>query len=117
MSVSGVDASVNSKIRAEFSYKLKPRPQQQFKTVEEGNIPLGIILGEDELAAGKIRIKEMGLPKGHPEKEGVEVPFNSLIPELQARLARIQSGAVSSLTQQLQDVQVSEAPKTEDAGV
>ncbi|CAL5874550.1 uncharacterized protein PFLUO_LOCUS8846 [Penicillium psychrofluorescens] len=108
----------NAGIRAEFSYKLKPRPQQQFKTVEDGDIPFGIILGEDELAAGKIRIKEMGLPKGHPEKEGVEVPLGSLIPELQARLARKQSGSVSDLAQQLQDVQVDgETPKTEDAGV
>lgn len=104
-------------IQAEFSYKLKPRPQQQFKTVEDGNIPFGIILGEDELAAGKVRIKEMGLQKGHPEKEGVEVPLGSLIPELQARLLRNQSGTVSGLAQQLQDVRVGETPKTEGASV
>ncbi|KAJ5086760.1 hypothetical protein NUU61_008067 [Penicillium alfredii] len=102
-------------VKAEFSYKLKPKLPQQFKAAEQGGIPFGIILGEEELAAGKVRIKEMGLPDGHPEKEGVEVPLASLVSELQSRLARKQAGAVSSLAEQFQDVQV--APKTEDAGV
>lgn len=81
---------------------MKPKLPQQFKAAEQGAIPFGIILGEEELAAGKCRIKEMGLPDGHPEKEGVEVELSSLVPELQTRLAKKQQGAVSSLAQQLQ---------------
>ncbi|KAJ5393340.1 uncharacterized protein N7487_010981 [Penicillium crustosum] len=93
-------------IKAEFSYKLKPKLPQQFKAAEQGSIPFGIILGEEELAAGKCRIKEMGLPEGHPEKEGVEVELSSLVPELQTRLAKKQQGVVSSLAQQLQGTSV-----------
>lgn len=92
--------------QAEFSYKLKPKLPQQFKAAEQGGIPFAIILGEEELAAGKVRIKEMGLPDGHPEKEGVEVELASLVPELQARLSRKEHGAVASLSQQLQTTQV-----------
>ena len=93
-------------LQAEFSYKLKPKLPQQFKAAEQGGVPFGIILGEEELAAGKVRIKEMGLPDGHPEKEGVEVALASLVPELQSRLAQKESGAISSLSQQLQATQV-----------
>ncbi|KAJ5781742.1 uncharacterized protein N7518_010225 [Penicillium psychrosexuale] len=89
-------------IKAEFSYKVKPKLPQQFKAAEQGAIPFGIILGEDEMAAGKCRIKEMGLPEGHPEKEGVEVEITSLISELRDRLAKKNHGIVSSLAQQLQ---------------
>ncbi|KAJ5138427.1 Histidine-tRNA ligase/ATP phosphoribosyltransferase regulatory subunit [Penicillium bovifimosum] len=93
-------------IKAEFSYKLKPKLPQQFKAAEQGDVPFAIILGEEELAAGKCRIKEMGLPEGHAEKEGVEVEIASLVTELQARLAQKQHGVVSSLAQQLQGMTV-----------
>ena len=89
-----------------MSYKVKPRPQQQFNAVEQGGIPFGVILGEEELAAGKVRIKEMVLQPGHPEKEGVEVELDSIVPELQSRLAKKQSGEVETLAQQLQGTQV-----------
>ncbi|CAG8026690.1 unnamed protein product [Penicillium salamii] len=96
----------NAGIKAEFSYKLKPKLPQQFKAAEQGAIPFGIILGEEELAAGKCRIKEMGLPDGHPEKEGVEVTLDTLVTELQARLAKKQDGVITSLAQQLQGTAV-----------
>lgn len=44
----------------------------------------------------------MGLPDGHPEKEGVEVTIETLVTELKARLAAKQGGLVSSLAEQLQ---------------
>ncbi|KAJ5744443.1 Histidine--tRNA ligase [Penicillium manginii] len=95
-------------IKAEFNYKQKPKLQQQFKAAEDGGIPFGLILGESELAEGKVRIKELGLklPDGHPEKDGVDIELASLIPELKARLEKKQSGSVVSLAQQLQGVQV-----------
>lgn len=85
---------------------MKPKLPQQFKAAEQGDIPFAIILGEEELAAGKCRIKEMGLPEGHAEKEGVEVTLEALVPELQARLAKKQDGVISSLAQQLQGTSV-----------
>ncbi|KAJ6017495.1 histidyl-tRNA synthetase, partial [Penicillium sp. IBT 35674x] len=96
----------NANIKAEFSYKLKPKLPQQFKAAEQGSVPFAVILGEEELAAGKVRIKEMGLPADHPEKEGVEVELASLVAELKSRLAQKQAGVVDSLAQQLQSAQV-----------
>ncbi|KAJ5777856.1 histidyl-tRNA synthetase [Penicillium odoratum] len=96
----------NANIKAEFSYKLKPKLPQQFKAAEQGDVPFAVILGEEELAAGKVRIKEMGLSADHPEKEGVEVELASLVEELKARLAKKQSGAVDKLAEQLQATQV-----------
>ncbi|KAJ5892377.1 hypothetical protein N7504_009068 [Penicillium tannophilum] len=96
----------NANIKAEFSYKLKPKLPQQFKAAEQGSVPFAVILGEEELAAGKVRIKEMGLPADHPEKEGVEVELASLVAELKSRLAQKQTGVVDSLAQQLQSAQV-----------
>jgi hypothetical protein len=49
-------------------------------------VPFAVILGEDEQAQGKVRIKEMGLPEGHPEKDGVLVDLKDLVPEVQRRL-------------------------------
>jgi histidyl-tRNA synthetase len=46
-----------------------------------------VILGEDEQKAGKVKIKEMGLPEGHPEKDGVLVDIKDLTTEIKKRLA------------------------------
>ncbi|GAO18955.1 hypothetical protein UVI_02059360 [Ustilaginoidea virens] len=45
-------------IRAEFSPKVKPKLPQQFKAAE--GVPLGVILGQEELAAGQVRLKVLG---------------------------------------------------------
>ena len=45
-----------------------------------------MILGEDEQAQGKVKIKEMGLPEGHPEKDGVLVNLQDLVAEVKKRL-------------------------------
>ncbi|GAO15392.1 hypothetical protein UVI_02010550 [Ustilaginoidea virens] len=42
-------------IRAEYSAKVKPKPLQQFKA--SMGVPLAVILGPDELAAGQVRLK------------------------------------------------------------
>lgn len=46
------------------------------------------ILGEDEVAQGKVKIKENGLRPDHPEKEGVMVKLSDLVPEVKARIQR-----------------------------
>lgn len=91
-------------VQAEFSYKVKPKLPQQFKAAEQGGVPFAVILGEDEMAAGKVRIKEMGLEDGHPEKEGVLVDLTALPTELKTRLDAKKS--VAGVTQQLEQVTV-----------
>jgi len=73
-------------IRAEFMGKVKPKLPQQFKAAVD--VPLAVILGQDELAAGKVRVKVLGLSDGHPEKEGVLVETEELVTEVQKRLQR-----------------------------
>ncbi|KAF8469088.1 hypothetical protein BDZ91DRAFT_655469 [Kalaharituber pfeilii] len=73
-------------IKAEFSYKVKPKLPAQFKAAEQNGVPFAVILGEDELARGEVKLKELGLPEGHPEKEGVTVSLDNLGLEVQRRI-------------------------------
>lgn len=114
----------NYTLQAEFSYKVKPKLPQQFKAAESNGVPFAVILGEEELKAGKVRIKEMGLEEGHPEKEGVLVDLKTLPEEVKARLAKknnpttgASGTAVTELAQKVEGLNVEAAPKTEDAGV
>lgn len=75
-------------IKAEFAYKLKPKLPAQFKSAEQNGIPFAVILGEDEQAQGKVKIKEMGLPEGHAEKDGILVSLSDLVEEVRKRLRR-----------------------------
>ncbi|GAP91326.2 putative histidyl-tRNA mitochondrial precursor [Rosellinia necatrix] len=74
-------------LSAEFSPKVKPRLPQQFKAAETAGTPLAVIIGEDELKAGKVRVKVMGLPDGHPDKEGKLIEKTDLTAECKKLLA------------------------------
>jgi histidyl-tRNA synthetase len=73
-------------IKAEFTAKVKPKLPQQFKAAETGGVPLAVILGEDELAAGQVRLKVLGLPEGHPDKDGRLVSKDELVAEVKKLL-------------------------------
>lgn len=78
-------------IKAEFSYKVKPKLPQQFKAAEQGDVPLAVILGEDELERGVVKVKRMGIRDAtDEEKEGVEVKVEELVAELKKRLGDIE---------------------------
>jgi histidyl-tRNA synthetase len=79
-------------IKAEFAYKVKPKLPAQFKAAEIGGVPFAVILGEDEQAAGKVKVKELGLPEGHPEKDGVLVDLSGLATDVRKRLERKEKG-------------------------
>lgn len=67
---------------------MKPKVPQQFKAAEANGVPFAIFLGDDEVAQGKVKIKEMGLSEGHPEKEGVLVDLEDMAAEVKTRLDR-----------------------------
>lgn len=79
-------------IKTEFSWKVKPKLPQQFKAAEAGGVPLGVILGEDELAEGKVKLKQMGLSEDNPEREGVIVSREGLVAEVRKRLTKLADG-------------------------
>lgn len=64
----------------------------QFKAADANAVPLAVILGDDELAAGQVRVKQLGLPDGHPDKDGVLVPLVSVAEEVKAALGRLHGG-------------------------
>lgn len=110
-----------AKQQAEFSYKLKPKLPAQFKSADTGGVPFAVILGEDEQAQGKVKIKVMGLPEGHPEKDGVMVDLKDLVSEVRMRLSKKADGdAVGSVAESTNGLSVAEsdrAPTTGDDGV
>lgn len=75
-------------MQTEFLYKIKPKLGNQFNAAEKNGCPLCVVIGEDEMAQGKVKIKEMGLRDGHPEKEGVMVSLDDLVPEVRKRIQR-----------------------------
>lgn len=99
----------NEGIKAEFLHKVKPKLQAQFKAAEVDAVPYAVILGEEEQAAGKVKIKEMGLPEGHAEKDGVMVDIIALPAEIKRRLAEREKG-VSELAYGVGKVGIEETP-------
>ncbi|KAL8714817.1 MAG: hypothetical protein Q9220_001330 [cf. Caloplaca sp. 1 TL-2023] len=85
-------------IKAEFSYKLKPKLPAQFKAADANGVPFAVILGEDEEKAGKVKIKELGLPEGHAEKDGVMVNKPDLAQEVRSRLERQRQSETDAVT-------------------
>jgi histidyl-tRNA synthetase len=83
-------------IKAEFAYKVKPKFDKQFKDAERAGIPFAIILGENELARGEVKLKQMGLPEGDPEKNGIDLPKADVIEELKKRLARLEERSLAA---------------------
>ncbi|KAH6700178.1 histidyl-tRNA synthetase [Verticillium dahliae] len=75
-------------VKTEFLYKVKPKLPPQFKAAESNQAPFAVILGDDEIEKGVVKIKELGLPEGHPHKDGELVDMKNLVPEVQKRLAR-----------------------------
>ena len=101
-------------IKAEFSWKVKPKLPAQFKAAEVNGVPFAVILGDEELAAGKCRIKELGLPEGHPEKDGVMVELENVDQEVKSRLNKegVEASITAGLGGMALDQAASEAPKT-----
>jgi histidyl-tRNA synthetase len=74
-------------IKTEFSYKVKPKLDRQFKQADAAGVPLAIILGEDELKDGKVKIKVLGIKdENDPEKDGILVDRVNMVAEVRKRL-------------------------------
>ena len=84
---------------------MKPKLPAQFKAADVNGVPFAVILGEDEEKAGKVKIKELGLPEGHPEKDGVMVNKTELVQEVRSRLEKAaKTDAVTASLDQLETV-------------
>lgn len=65
---------------------MKPKLDKQFSSAEKNGVPFAVVLGEDEMKEGKVKVKELGLPEGHPEKNGVDVELGRLVEEIKRRI-------------------------------
>ncbi|KAL1872473.1 hypothetical protein VTK73DRAFT_1470 [Phialemonium thermophilum] len=71
-------------VRTEFAPKVKPRLPQQFKAA--GDVPLAVILGQDELAAGQVRLKVLGQGEDDEKDRGRLVAMDDLVSEVKKLL-------------------------------
>jgi histidyl-tRNA synthetase len=72
---------------------------------------MAVVIGEDEVAQGKVKIKEMGLREGHPEKDGVLVNLADIVPEIRQRLKR--KANLDQLVQEAEGLRVVDGIKGE----
>jgi histidyl-tRNA synthetase len=68
-------------VKAEFLYDLNPKPKKQMDFALDNGIPLILWLGEDEMAKGIVKIKDM------IKREEVEVPRENMLQEVQRLIA------------------------------
>lgn len=73
---------------------------------------LTLVRYQDELAQGKAKFKEMGLPEDHPLKEGELISLDNLIEEVQTRLARKEQ--LDRITEQAEGLKVVDGIKGEE---
>lgn len=71
----------DSGINAEHSYKSNPKLLAQLQHCEEGGIPFAVVLGEDEISRGVVKVREVAT------RAEVEVPRAELIAHLKSRLS------------------------------
>jgi histidyl-tRNA synthetase len=73
-------------ICTEYVLKEKPKLPAQFKEGDRIGAPVAVIFGEEEIEKGEVKVKEMGLPEGHPEKDGVPVKIEEMAKYIQGKL-------------------------------
>ncbi|KAI9012597.1 histidyl-tRNA synthetase [Phycomyces nitens] len=78
------DAGIN----ASFLFKNKPKLDKQWMACEKDQIPLAIIIGEDELNRGEIRVKDMRA-KDMTQGGGVMVKRDEMIEDIKSRLLNL----------------------------
>ncbi|CAD6977077.1 unnamed protein product, partial [Tilletia controversa] len=85
-------------IKAEFLYKVKPKPAAQFTAIERDATPLAVLLAPDEWAQGTVRVKEQ---RGKDSEEGAGkgevVSVEELVEYLRAKIASMKFGILMVL--------------------
>lgn len=75
-----------------FSPDTKPRTDKQFKEVEKLGAAISVILGEDEVKSGKLKVKVNGLmDENDPRKTGITIERGELVNEVGKTLKELNS--------------------------
>lgn len=75
-------------IKAEFSYKVKPKLQQQFDTCDKDQTPLTVIVGPKELEQGLVRVRRQVGKEGQTG-EGEPVKRDEVVEYLKQQIAQL----------------------------
>ncbi|CCG81927.1 Histidyl-tRNA synthetase [Taphrina deformans PYCC 5710] len=73
-------------IKTEFLYKKKPNLRQQFDAAEKGGVPVGVILGEQEIQDGTVKIKPLGTGESN---EGETVKRSEMVGKIRQLLTSL----------------------------
>ena len=79
-------------------YKKKVNPRKQFDAAEKVGCPLAVILGRQEFADGKIRVKELGTGQ---TDEGDLVPIDDVVKEVRKHLYSLNDDGVDEVSRLL----------------
>jgi histidyl-tRNA synthetase len=77
----------NASIESEYVYKAKVNPRKQFDAADKSGASVAVILGKEEFAEGKVRVKRLG-----PEfanDDGEIVPLEQVVEKVQEKLSEI----------------------------
>lgn len=73
-------------IKTEFLHKKKPNLRVQFEAAEKAGVPVGVILGEQELKEGTVKIKALGTGESN---DGDSVKRSELVEKLRELLQKV----------------------------
>lgn len=74
-------------IKATYMFKVKPKILKQFEMCDKEQIPLCIIIGEDELAKGELKVKDMKV-KDESQGGGINIKRSEMVDYIKERLGR-----------------------------
>jgi len=77
-------------VRAEHSYKKSPKMLNQLQYCEEQGIPYAIVIGESEIAAGIVKLRDIST------RQEVEVSRADMLPTVRSKLNISNTGTTSS---------------------
>lgn len=77
-------------IKTEFLYKKKPNLRVQFEAAEKAGVPIGVILGEQEVQDGTVKIKLLGTGESN---DGETVKRTDMVEKIQALLEQVSVSA------------------------
>ncbi|KAI9485031.1 histidyl-tRNA synthetase [Zychaea mexicana] len=75
----------DNNIKASFMFKNKPKLEKQWAMCEKDQIPFAVIIGQDELDAKQVRLKDMRI-KDKAQGGGIMLQRADLVKELKTRL-------------------------------
>ncbi|KAK5071777.1 Cytoplasmic and mitochondrial histidine tRNA synthetase [Lithohypha guttulata] len=94
-------------ISAKTMHKEKAKLPAQFKKADSKGARIGVILGEDEIRNGQVKVKIMGLTDdSDPRKEGILIPRGDLVKEVSGMLRELDGGEVEGVTKQMEGLGV-----------